>query len=163
MTQLPPDYVVPYIGSNMFSILLSIVAALSPQVCRWVFVVMFLGAGIFNAFIAIRQPSMYVDVYGPLAVLELYSSFIYGLFSQYTTAIVLAIAAGQLVVGTLLLTRFGVGALGGIIFLVAIAPLGIGSAFPATLIMAAALFVTWYRWLQTYRRRMFGRRLLLGG
>src|ERR687886_4764 len=160
MTQLPPDYVVPYIGSNMFSILLSIVAALSPQVCRWVFVVMFLGAGIFNAFIAIRQPSMYVDVYGPLAVLELYSSFIYGLFSQYTTAIVLAIAAGQLVVGTLLLTRFGVGALGGIIFLVAIAPLGIGSAFPATLIMAAALFVTWYRWLQTYRRRMFGRRLL---
>jgi hypothetical protein len=163
MTQLPPDYVVPYIGSNMFSILLSIVAALSPQVCRWVFVVMFLGAGIFNAFMAIRQPSMYVDVYGPLAVLELYSSFIYGLFSQYTTAIVLAIAAGQLVVGTLLLTRFGVGALGGIIFLVAIAPLGIGSAFPATLIMAAALFVTWYRWLQTYRRRMFGRRLLLGG
>jgi hypothetical protein len=162
MTQLPPDYVVPYIGSNMFSILLSIVAALSPQVCRWVFVVMFLGAGIFNAFIAIRQPSMYVDVYGPLAVLELYSSFIYGLFSQYTTAIVLAIAAGQLVVGTLLLTRFGVGALGGIIFLVAIAPLGIGSAFPATLIMAAALFVTWYRWLQTYRRRMFGRRLLGG-
>ena len=113
---------------------------------------MFLGAGIFNAFIAIRQPSMYVDVYGPLAVLELYSSFIYGLFSQYTTAIVLAIAAGQLVVGTLLLTRFGVGALGGIIFLVAVAPLGIGSAFPVSLIIAAALFVMWYRLPQSYRR-----------
>jgi hypothetical protein len=167
MTQLPPEYITPYIASNMFSILLSVVAALSPQVCRWVFVAIFLGAGIFNAFMAIRQPSMYVEVYGPLAVLELYSSFIYGLFSEYATAILLVIAAGQLVVGTLLLVRrrgrlFGVGALGGIIFLVAIAPLGVGSAFPATLIMAAALFVTWYRWLQTYRRRMFGRRPLGG-
>ena len=158
MTQLPPEYVVPYIGSNVFSILLSVVAALWPQVSRWVFVVMFAGAGIFNAFVAIRQPSVYVEAYGPLAVLELYRSFIYGLFNRYTTAIVLAIAAGQLLVGVLLTRRgafFQLGVLGGIVFLVAIAPLGVGSAFPATLIMAAALFVG--------SRRLAGRRRWFGG
>ena len=158
MTQLPPEYVVPYIGSNVFSILLSVVAALWPQVSRWVFVVMFAGAGIFNAFVAIRQPSVYVEAYGPLAVLELYRSFIYGLFNRYTTAILLAIAAGQLLVGVLLTRRgafFQLGVLGGIVFLAAIAPLGVGSAFPATLIMAAALFVV--------SRRLAGRRRWFGG
>jgi hypothetical protein len=155
MTQFPPQLLGPYIGSNVFSILLSIVAALWPRISRWIFVVLFLGAGVFNAFIAIRQPSLYVEAYGPLAVLELYRSFIYGFFSRYTTAIVLAIATGQLVVSTLLTRRgwlFRLGVLGGIIFLVAVAPLGIGSAFPVSLIIAAALFVMWYRLPQSYRR-----------
>jgi hypothetical protein len=74
---------------------------------------------------------------------------------------VLAIAAGQLIVGVLLMTRgwlFGLGGLGGIIFLVAIAPIGVFAGFPATLIMAAALFVTWYRLLeQPYRHEAEGR------
>ena len=36
---------------------------------------------------------------------------------------------------------FKAGAVGAIIFLVAIAPLGVGSAFPCTVIMAIALYI----------------------
>lgn len=77
-----------------------------------------------------------------MAELELYRSFIHGFFSEYTQAIVLAITFGQLSVTALIscngdLLKLGV--LGGVIFFIAIAPLGIGSAFPSTLLMAIAL------------------------
>ena len=153
MTEVPSEWLGPYIGSNLFSILLSVVAALRPRVSRWVFVLMFLAAGIVNISTAIQQPWVYLD-YGQSALPELYRSFIYGFFSQHTQPIVLAIATGKLIVGVLLITRgwlFGLGVLGGIIFLVAIAPIGVFSGFPATLIMAAALFVTWRRLPQRYR------------
>jgi hypothetical protein len=163
MTQLPPEYVMPYIGSNIFSILLSVVAALWPRISRWVFVVMSLAAGIINITTAIQQPWVYVD-YGQSALPELYRLFIYGFFSQHTQPItqpiVLAIAAGQLIVGALLMRRgwlFGLGVLGGITFLVAIASIGVFSGFPATLIIAAALFVTGYKLLALYRHETEGR------
>ena len=103
----------------------------------------FVAAGLFNTYTAITQPDVYLD-YHDMAVLDVYRRFINGFFSEYTQAIVLSIALGQLSVGALLtgsghLLRMGVA--GGVIFFIAITPLGVGSAFPATLLMAVALIV----------------------
>jgi len=78
----------------------------------------------------------------------LYQKFIYGPFSSYTSLFVSLIALGQILVGIFVLlkkTFFLLGILGGIIFLAAISPLGIGSAFPATLFMVFSL-VLLYIW-----------------
>ena len=149
MTEVPPEWLGPYIGSNLFAILLSIIAALWPRISSWIFVLIFVTAAISNTMQALREPQVYVD-YGQSALSELYRSFIYGFFSQHTQPIVLAIAAGQLIVAILLTRRgwlFGLGVLGGITFLIASAPIGVFAGFPATLIMAAALFVTGYKLL----------------
>lgn len=101
-------------------------------------------AGIFNMMTSFRTPNVYVEFYGPSAVLSFYKSFIYGIFSDHTTLFVALIASGQILVAVLLLMRkrlFQLGIIGGIIFLMAISPLGVGSAFPATLFMAASLIV----------------------
>jgi hypothetical protein len=93
------------------------------------------------------NPQAYVD-YGQHAV-GLYQKFIYGLFSSYTSLIVSLIASGQIIVGIFLFMKknlFVLGIGGGIIFLVAISPLGIGSAFPSTLLMSASLVLLYFRY-----------------
>ena len=93
------------------------------------------------------NPQAYVD-YGQSAA-GLYQKFIYGIFSSYTSLIVSLIASGQIIVGIFLLmkrTLFLLGIVGGIIFLVAISPLGIGSAFPSTLLMAISLVLLYLRY-----------------
>jgi hypothetical protein len=141
---IPPEALGPYIGSNVVAIALLLVAALWPKVARVLFVVMFIAAGIFNAYTVTTEPAVYVALYGELAAAKLYQDFIYGVFSQYTVAFVLAIAAGQIAVGGLLMAKrplLTLGVIGGIIFLVAIAPLGVGSAFPFSVFAIAALVV----------------------
>lgn len=107
----------------------------------------FLLAGIFNMYSGIANPEAYVNIYGPLAI-DLYQKIINGVFSSYTSLFVILIAAGQLLVGIFLLqkrTLFKLGILGGIIFLVAISPLGLGSAFPSPLLMAISLILLYIR------------------
>ena len=145
---IPPEVLGPYIGSNVVAIALLLVAALWPKVARVLFVVIFFAAGIFNAYTVITEPMAYVEGYGELAVLKLYQDFIYGVFSQYTIAFVLAIAVGQIAVGGLLLAKrplLTLGVIGGTIFLAAIAPLGVGSAFPFSVFAIAALVVMYRR------------------
>jgi hypothetical protein len=145
---IPPEYLGMVIGSNVVAIALLLVAALGPKVARVLFIVIFFAAGIFNAYSVITQPEAYVEIYGEVAVFKLYRDFIYGVFSQYTTAFVLAIAVGQLAIGGLLMAKrplLTLGVIGGVIFLVAIAPLGVGSAFPFSVFVIAALVVMYRR------------------
>jgi hypothetical protein len=137
------EYLVPFIVSNVVALILLGVAILWPRVARWTFAVIFLAAGVFNVYTAITAPESYL-MYGETAFLPLYRSFIAGVFSRATAVFVLLIAAGQLTVGALLTQRglaFRLGALGACIFLAAIIPLGIGSAFPFSLIAIAAIVV----------------------
>jgi len=109
--------------------------------------IIFILAGIFNIYTGNSNPQAYVD-YGQHAV-SLYQKLIYGLFSSYTSLIVSLIASGQIIVGIFLLmkrTLFVLGILGGIMFLVAISPLGIGSAFPSTLLMSISLVLLYLRY-----------------
>jgi hypothetical protein len=134
---------VPFIASNVVALLLLITAIAWPRTARVAFVVIFLAAGVFNAYTAFTTPESYL-MYGEMALLPFYQAFIYGFFAQNTTALVLLIAAGQIAVGALLANRgffLRLGVLGAIVFLAAIAPLGVGSAFPFSLIAIVALLV----------------------
>jgi hypothetical protein len=113
-------------------------------VTRWFFAIIFVAAGLFNTYTALTNPQVYM-MYGEVAVLPFYRNFIYSIFSQYTAVFIIAIATGQLASGMLLAVGkripLGLGTLGGIVFLTAIAPLGFGSAFPFSVFTVAALIV----------------------
>ena len=137
------EYLFPWIISNAVSLVLLFVCYKWNKIGKYLFSFIFLAASVVNTFEAISNPSTYVDAYGKLAFF-FYKDFIYGFFSHHITVIVMFIAAGQLLISIFLFMgkkflKYGV--LGGIVFLLAITPLGLGSAFPATLLMAAALAV----------------------
>jgi hypothetical protein len=147
MFEIPSEYVTPYIVSNTFALALLVGAFWRPKVVRMAFALMFVAASAVNAYTAITEPMVYLE-YGDLALVEWYSEFIYGPFAEFIAPMVLAIAIGQLACGVLLfaggqLARLG--ALGGGIFLLAIAPLGVGSAFPFSVTCILALIVMDWR------------------
>jgi hypothetical protein len=143
-TMIPTELIGPYIGSNLVALLLILIAALWPKIARYAFGVIFFASGCFNAYTALTQPHVYVT-YGEMAVLEVYRDFIYGIFSERTAAFILPIAAGQLAIGVMLFIGRGLalrlGVLGAAVFLTAIAPLGVGSAFPFSALAIIALIV----------------------
>lgn len=107
---------------------------------RLFFVLLFLFAAQFNFRLAFSRPEEYLG-FAPLAYLDLYRDFILGYFAQHTTVIVSAIAVGQAMIGVLVLLggrSLRLGLIGAIVFLIAVAPLGTGAGFPATLILAWA-------------------------
>jgi len=138
---IPPEYAIPYWSSIGFSILVMALAHLSPRSSRVIYAVMFLAASGVNARLAVLSPEVYLD-YAPLALMDIYRQFILGVFAAHTAAFVLSIAVGQLACGVLMLTRFAkVGYIGASVFLLAIAPLGVGSAFPFSLFAVIGLFL----------------------
>jgi len=141
MQLLSSEFLVPNLVSNIISAALVFTAVRWPRVTRVMFVVMFLVAGLFNAYTAVTDPEAYL-AYADMAVLDIYRNFITGYLSGHVEEIILAIALGQLGVAALLcgskhILNIGVG--GGVIFFVAIIPLGVGSAFPASLLLAVAI------------------------
>jgi len=140
------DFLVPYIISNLFALALIFICYKWPKAGKTAWGALFMIAGAFNIYTALSNPQIYVEAFGPSAVLSFYRNFIDGLFSRYTAVFVMLIGLGQMLSGFLLLmpTRwFRFGVTGGIIFLIAIAPLGTGSAFPSTLLMALSLVLLW--------------------
>lgn len=108
----------------------------------------FLWASYINSSTAINTPQVYLD-YANLDALPFYSHFINGFFAKYVTTFVLVIAIGQfLVFAGLVLNRLWVklACIGGLIFGLAIAPLGVGSGFPATISMAVAFYILMTRY-----------------
>jgi len=117
------------------------------RLTRLLFILIFLLAGLINIFIAFSRPEIY-QYYGGMAIVDFYREFIYGYFKQYTIQIVSVIGLGQIVIAVLLSTSgllLKLGSIGGVIFFIAMAPLGFGSAFPATLFLALALVLMQYR------------------
>lgn len=132
-----------YLGSSIVALLLLFFAWKFPRLCRALFFLLFAWASYTNFNAAIRTPHFYLS-YQDTTFLNGYRVFINGWFSQHVTAVVCMIAACQAGIGISMLmkdTIFKMGLIGGFIFLIAIAPLGIGAAFPCTLIMAASLWL----------------------
>ena len=105
-------------------------------------------AAFFNYFTSVSNAEFYISVFGETAMLPFYKEFIYGFFTYYTQASLYMIATGQMIAGFLLLNKgvwFRIGAIGAIIFLLAITPLGSGAAFPAPLLMVVSIFILVYR------------------
>lgn len=137
------DYLYLYIISNVVGLVLLYCASRWPRVGRLLFLLLFGWASWTNWRTALNAPEVYVD-YANLAFLDLYKEFIRGWFSRNVVEVVGVIATGQALIAVSMLWKgwlFKVGGIAAIVFLVAIAPFGVGSAFPCTLIMAAAMGV----------------------
>ncbi len=134
-----------FIASNIIAGTLFVLAWKAPAVARALLALMFLAAGVVNTRTAMINPGTYLD-YAQWATVPYYN-FIEGPFAADPARFVLPIAAGQILCGAML--AFGgrrvarVGASGATVFLLAIVPLGFGSAFPATLIMAVGTMLLW--------------------
>jgi hypothetical protein len=137
------QYLVPYIISNIV-FALSIAAALKKPIWTRIFLAgFFLWASYINLSSAIKSPEIYL-AYGKLSFVPLYKNFIYGFFSRHINQFILPIAVGQFFIflGLLLNKKCTkLACIGGIVFGMAIAPLGVGSAFPATVSMAIAFYI----------------------
>jgi hypothetical protein len=137
------EWLIPYIISNIVFGLTIPAALKKPMWARIFLAGFFLWASFFNSTSAIRSPEIYLD-YARLNPLPIYSQFIDGFFSQHITVFVFAIAVGQFLIFLGLVlnkTWTKLGCIGGVIFGLAIAPLGVGSAFPATVSMAIAFLI----------------------
>jgi hypothetical protein len=134
---------IAYTISNVVAMIMLGCSWKYPKYSRIIYFLLFSWAAFTNAQTALAHPEYYMD-YSRYVVLDLYRNFIRGFFGEHVTMIVIVIAACQLTIGISILLRgwiFRTGCIGGILFLVSIAPFGVGSAFPCTLIMAAGLLL----------------------
>ena len=131
-----------YIGSNILA-LLSIFASIKfPKLARLFFLLLFGWAWWLNSSMALKTPWVYQD-YADSSI-PLYKQFIMGAFESIITPMVLVIAASQGLIAISMMLKgkiFEYGCWGGIVFCIAISPIGSYAAFPATLLMAIALFL----------------------
>ena len=134
--------VIAYIGSNVAALLLLYLSWKRKNTARLLFAVLFIWASVTNWRTANSNPTVYLE-YSEYAI-GIYQKIIQGYFARHITGIVSLIAAGQLLIGLGMLARgiiVRVCCAGGIIFLLAIAPLGFGSAFPFSITASIALFL----------------------
>jgi hypothetical protein len=133
------------LGSTIVALLMLIVSVRARTLGRKLFALLFAWAAVANAWTALTSPADYLG-YAAFTVSGAYRAFIFGFFGQHITPIVLTIAAGQACIAAALLKgpqwQRAV-LLAGIVFLVAIAPLGVGSGMPAPLILALGAGVLW--------------------
>lgn len=149
----------PYIISNLVSILIIIISIIKPVFGRMVLSLIFIAAAIINTIIVLSHPEVY-RIYASLTALPEYEDFINGSFSDYTVAYIIAIAICQLLIGLGLAWKGvyeTIALLGAIIFLLAIAPLGAGSSFPCTVLLAIACMILLrekkdYPWMELLTR-----------
>jgi hypothetical protein len=127
------------IASNVVALGILLVSWRWREIGRLLFCAIFLWAAQLNLRLAITNPTAYLE-YARWAVSP-YRAFILGAFARHTGPFVGAIALGQLAIAVLISARgraVATGLAGAIVFLLAIAPLGRGSAFPFSLITSLA-------------------------
>lgn len=139
----PGQYWIGVLISNVVAVIIFIACLYKPRIGRAVFAILFIWAAFTNWSISHKRPEVYLE-YADLAFFGFYRDIINGFFARHTVALVSLIAVCQLLIGFFLLLKgsvFIAGCIGAIIFLFAIAPLGTGSGFPATIIMASGFMV----------------------
>ncbi|MCC8426419.1 hypothetical protein [Mucilaginibacter sp. UR6-11] len=137
-SQHSPLLLVAYGFSNFVGLLILWAAFRRPGVARLALVLLFGWAAWTNYHTCHKNPEMYLG-YSRYAVW--YGAFIRGWFGRHITPMVSTIAVAQGLIALGLLYRgiwVKAACTGVIIFLLAIAPLGFGAAFPFPLIVAFA-------------------------
>ena len=136
----PAQIIVTYFVSNLVAITFFFITLKWNHLARALYAALFLWAAWLNWSVSHTNPTFYLN-YSKYAI-GMYRDFINGPFSNNITLIVSVIAICQLMIG---LGQFAGGVIfkmsciGGIIFLVAISPLGALAAFPSGLIWSAGL------------------------
>lgn len=146
------SYISLLIISNVVAILQLLAALKWPAIARFSFFFLFAWASWTNWITSQHTPDVYLE-YAALAWSSLYKQFINGWFSEHIQFAVGCVASCQALIAVAILLKgwvFRVGCIGGIVFLLAILPLGIGSGFPCTAIMAASLLVLLWKYNNNY-------------
>jgi len=136
-------YMIAYIISNAFALMLLFFSWKHPKLSRVIFSLLFGWASWANWTTVLNSPEDYLN-YSSFALIPFYKDFINGWFSQHVQVVVGIIATSQALIAVSLLLKertYKIAVVGGTIFLLAIMPLGVGSAFPCTLILAIALIM----------------------
>lgn len=137
------EYLVPYLISQAASLIFLLAAWKKPRLARWLFAGLFCWASGTNMYLGLTSPDSYLD--NARLALSFYRDFINGWFSQNNHIMIPLIAAGQLLIAVgMLLNGWWVklACIGAIIFLIAIAPLMVGSAFPFSITVSVAAWLT---------------------
>lgn len=140
------EYLVPYIISQAVSVLIFVAAILNTRWARWLFTVLFIWASCTNMYTGITSPDSYLD--NARFAIPLYRDFINGWFSHYNHIIIPLIAVGQFFIGAGMMWRNGwvkLACIGAILFLLAIAPLMVGSAFPFSITVSIAATIILFK------------------
>ena len=125
--------------SNIAGLLILWAAFRRPKLARLALVMMFGSAAWVNYSAAQESPEMYLS-YSRYAI-KWYADFISGWFQTHITLMISLIAIGQGVIALGMIYSgiwMKIACLGVIVFLIAIAPLGFGAAFPFPLTVAFA-------------------------
>ena len=136
-------YFIPFLISNLLFGLSIAGAIKKPFWTRSFMATVFLWAAWVNTHYALQSPEIYLE-YGKRTPVSIYKEFIDGTFSHHIQWFVLVIATCQFLIFVgLLLTKIWtkLACLAGALFGLAIAPLGVGSAFPATVLMAISFLI----------------------
>jgi hypothetical protein len=137
------EWLVPHLISLIVAVVMAFAAWKRPPIGRLLYVLLFAYAAQLNVRMALATPEIYLD-YARLTEWAAMRKIIVGPFAAHVQAYVTLIAIGQAFIAVGLCLRGALArtaAVFAILFLVSIAPLGVGSAFPATLIMAGGAFV----------------------
>lgn len=140
------EFLVPYLVSQVVALGFLWAASKNTRLARLLFFLLFLWAAGINGYLGFTNPDSYLGN-APLA-LPFYRRFILGWFSRYNHLLIPAIAFGQLLIAIgMLLQGWWVrwACIGVMIFLAAIIPLMVGSAFPFSLIAGAAAWLVYRR------------------
>jgi hypothetical protein len=138
--QLTSDTFLPFIISNAIAIVILWASIGNKAIAKRLLAILFVGAGTFNVYTSFTNPAVY-RAFAETAAFDWYKSFITGFFADYTTLIVSFVSIAQFYIGITVLmdrSRFVIACLGGALFGLAIAPLGVGSAFPSSLVLSVA-------------------------
>ena len=136
------EFLVPYIISQVVSIIILMAAWKKTKWARVLFALLFFWAAGTNMYLGITNLNTYQE-YADLAI-PAYEEFINGWFSHYNYIIIPLIAIGQFFIALgMLLKSWSVRAacIGAIIFLLSIAPLMVGAAFPFSLTVSIAAWL----------------------
>lgn len=140
--ELLKEYFIPWIISNSIAIIFLVSAIRKPKLSRLLFVLLFFWASWINYTKAQSNPDEYLN-YARLTPFDFYSNFINGWFKSHITIMITLISIGQLLIAIGMMLKgymVRLACIGAIIFFLAITPLGIGAAFPFTLITLVAIY-----------------------
>jgi hypothetical protein len=137
------EYLIGFLAFNVLALIFVFVAIKWPRIGRLLFFLLFAWACWMNWTFSQNDPAAYQE-YAELTFFDFYKQFITGWFSQNTVWVVATIATCQGLIAISMLLKgsiYKLGCIGGIVFLLSIAPLGVGSGFPCTISFAIALFL----------------------
>lgn len=129
--------------SNIVGLLILFCCFRYQRIGRLLLFLLFIWAGYTNWRTVSTTPHVYVD-YADYAFLPLYKTFINGWFHQHILLLVGFIATAQVFIGISMLLKgiiYRLGTIGGLLFLIGIIPLGIGSGFPFPIIVSIAFYL----------------------